>query len=405
MSAVGTPFHYRPLGEAQAERDVLRDTLTRCFAFPLARWGTYYDLVGHDNFRVLMRGEGTEDGRLVAGLALIPMGEWFGGRSIPMTGIAAVGVPPEERAGGIARTLMTRTLEELRAKGIPLSALYASTQHLYRAVGYEQAGTRVKYRITLPAMPITRPADRSLPMRSVSATDSSVFQEAYSRLCVATNGMLDRGPAIWQRVLYQGEGESVQASIVGAEGDAQGYAIYTLDRKESGYDIRLRDLVALSPAAYRRLLLFFLDFRSIAHDLHWFGPPTEPFLCLTEEQQYNQTSVQERWLLRIVDLVKACEERGYPQGVEAEVHLEIEDEILPDNAGRYVLYVAGGKGSVTKGGRGDLRAHIRGFTPLFSGMLSPAQLQAIGWINGDAVALGAAARVFAGPQPWMPDGF
>ncbi len=412
MSHGAAAFHYRLLGASQAEKDTLRDILTRSFAFPLSRWAAYYDLVGHENFRLLKREDGSSEGRLIGGLALIPMGEWFGGRSIPMTGIAAVGIAPEERAGGAARTLMTRTLEELRAQGIPLSTLYASTQHLYRAVGYEQAGTRVKYSIHLPSMPIAPHPDRSLPMRAVEPTDAAPFRETYSRLAAATNGMLDRGRGMWGRVLFRSETEMLNGFLVGDDADPQGYVIFTLHPLESGHDIRIRDLVALTPAAYRRLLVFFLDTRSIGRTLHWSGPPTDPFLCVTEEQQYDRTSIQERWLLRIVDVAKACEARGYPAGIEAELHFEIEDEVLPENAGRYTLRVQDGRGTVTKetraaakGGRGSLRTHIRGFAPLFSGMLSPAQLQAIGWIDGEAGAIAAAARIFAGPQPWMPDSF
>jgi predicted acetyltransferase len=405
LSRGSAAFQYRLLGASQLEKDALRDVLLRSFAFPLSRWAAYYDLVGQENFRLLKRDDGSAEGRVVAGLALIPMGEWFGGASIPMTGIAAVGVAPEERAGGVARTLMTRTLEELRAQGIPLSTLYASTQHLYRAVGYEQAGTRVKYSIHLPSMPIAPHPDRSLPMRAIDPTDSAPFSETYAKLGAMTNGMLDRGRAIWQRVHFRPETEMLQGYLVGEEGDPQGYVIFTLQPQESGYDLRVRDLVALSAAAYRRILVFFQDARSIGRDLHWFGPPTDPLLCVTEEQQYERTSIQERWLLRIVDIAKACEARGYPPGIEAELHIEIEDDVLAANAGRYVLRVSDGRGTLTKGGRGSLRAHIRGFAPLFSGMLSPAQLQAVGWIDADSGAIADAGRIFAGPQPWMPDSF
>src|SRR6185295_16930186 len=80
------------------------------------------------------------------GLVLIPMGQWFGGKRVPMTGIAAVAVEPFARGKGAAKRLLVSMLQELQGKGVALSTLYPATQVLYRAVGYEQAGSRYEVR-------------------------------------------------------------------------------------------------------------------------------------------------------------------------------------------------------------------------------------------------------------------
>src|SRR5919108_5211877 len=72
-------------------------------------------LVG-ENTRVVRR-----DGRVIGGLTLIPMGQFFGGRSVPMTGIGGVGVDPGERSTGAASTLMREVLSELHTQGVALS--------------------------------------------------------------------------------------------------------------------------------------------------------------------------------------------------------------------------------------------------------------------------------------------
>lgn len=46
------------------------------------------------------------DGAPAASLVRVPVGQRFGGRSVPMLGIAGVAVPPERRGGGLARRLM-----------------------------------------------------------------------------------------------------------------------------------------------------------------------------------------------------------------------------------------------------------------------------------------------------------
>jgi predicted acetyltransferase len=113
-------------------------------------------------------------------------------------------------------------------------------------------------------------------------------------------------------------------------------------------------------------------------------------------------------MLRVVHVAKALAARGYPDGVEGELHLEVRDDVLPANQGRYMVRVAGGRGEVTPGGRGELKLDVRGLAALYAGYLAPAALRAIGFLEvegaGEAV-LATAARVFAGPEPWMPDFF
>jgi predicted acetyltransferase len=87
------------------------------------------------------------------------------------------------------------------------------------------------------------------------------------------------------------------------------------------------------------------------------------------------------------------------------VHLDVSDPLIAENAGRFVLSVRDGAATVEPGGRGDVRCDVRGLAPLYTGMFRPAELSRMGWITGSAEAIAAAARVFAGPEPWMPEYF
>jgi predicted acetyltransferase len=60
---------------------------------------------------------------------------------------------------------------------------------------------------------------------------------------------------------------------------------------------------------------------------------------------------------------------------------------------------------VERGGRGELALDVRGLAPLYSSYLAPAQLRTIDFLAGPPAALAAAARIFAGPEPWMADFF
>jgi predicted acetyltransferase len=97
--------------------------------------------------------------------------------------------------------------------------------------------------------------------------------------------------------------------------------------------------------------------------------------------------------------------RGYPAGYEGELHIRVEDNLLPWNTGDYVLEVAFGRGKVRRGGRGDLRTGVRGLAALYSGHVAPVELRAMGAMDGDDATIAAATLMFASPSPWMSDQF
>jgi len=110
-------------------------------------------------------------------------------------------------------------------------------------------------------------------------------------------------------------------------------------------------------------------------------------------------------MVRLVDVVSAFGQRGYPLGIETEIHLRVEDRLLPKNSGCFVISVANGRGNVRHGGKGRLKLDVRGLAPLFTGHLPPAMLVCLGLLEGSESDLKNAAAVFAGSAPWMWDAF
>src|SRR5262245_5339035 len=62
--------------------------------------------------------------RLTAMAAVLPFRQWFGGRSVPMGGVAAVAVRPEYRGAGCARRLLGSALAAMQGRGEVISALF-----------------------------------------------------------------------------------------------------------------------------------------------------------------------------------------------------------------------------------------------------------------------------------------
>ncbi|MBA2364400.1 MAG: GNAT family N-acetyltransferase [Chloroflexia bacterium] len=352
---------------------------------------------GIENLRVARVG-----GVVAAGLGMLPMGQWFGGTSVPMVGINAVSTAPEHRSTGIMSRMLRQMLEEIHADGSPLSALYPTTQPVYRRAGYEQAGIALDYKHPLHALST---GDRGLQVRRAGDEDTNTIQALYAERARRTTGNLDRSEFMWARVLEPREAP-LNKYLVERDGTSEGYVIYT-QRQPPGTkekDINCYDLVALTADAARRLVAFFADHRSTAEHLVWTGAPAEPLLLHVPNQAYK-IDWYEQWMLRIVDVPAALAARGYPTGVEAELHLEVRDDVLAPNNGRWVLAVSDGRAEVREGGTGSIALDVRGLAPMYTGYLSPLELRAGGYVQGPEADLALAGTVFAGPTPWMADGF
>jgi len=343
--------------------------------------------------------EGT---RVVAALSLVPMGQFFGGRSVRTAGVAGVGIEPDRRGRGLAKDLMQRFLREMRESGYPLSTLYASTYGLYRAVGYERAGGR--WLASLRPDSLIVPRGHSAEMRPVDEDDEPLLRATWSAWARTHTGQLDRGDYMWKRVTAP-LGKPAHACLVEGEGGIEGYVRWRQGAIDgSPYEVLVTDMAALTATAATRLLAFFAGHGSITSSVRWASGPGDPVLALLPERRF-ELKLGDEWMLRLVDVPAALEARGYPPGVEAEVHLAVEDDLLSENSGRWVLRVADGRGEVTRGGEGRLTMDVRGLAPLYSGHQSPAQLALSGWVRGAREDLEAAQAVFAGSAPWMADAF
>jgi predicted acetyltransferase len=404
------PESTKPIRRPADEKELhaLADIGALAFSSPPERVRAWLSGLGLEVTRVYQR-----RGEVLAGLVLHPAGQWFGGRCVPMTGVALVCVAPQHRASGIGSKLMRTTLQEMHADGVPLSTLYASTVPLYRGVGYEAAGGL--YEITLP--PKTIPLrDRELTLREAQTDDWPAMDEAYRRRVAFENGPLDQQAPEWRRVLRAGidpQNPMPRSYAVWSGRRVEGYIRYLAKREDR--TLRLTDLVATTPRAGRRLLSFLADHRMGIDSIVWLGAPTDPLLLLLPERSHR-VRLAGTWLMRVVDVPRALEARGYPAEVEAAIQLKVEDELLPANRGPFLLEVSGGRAKVRRGARAargashrgglpSAKIDVRGLSALYSAHLSADQLAMTDYLEATPAGVAALRSIFTGSAPWMSDSF
>lgn len=363
---------------------------------------------GLENLRAARRSGGTAaEGCLLR----IPMGQYFGGKSVSMSGIAGVAVGPESRGGGIATAMMTACIREIASERIAASTLYASTQHLYRKIGYEVAG--MAYNVTVPVSEIRRNllaagAASHLHVQQLNEHHEQAIRTTYRHWARTTSGMLDRGSYIWNRVKVWREVPHTPFGVVNEAGEVLAYAYLSQDRNTASgkHHVKLSDMAWQSPAAGRALLEFLGGFTTMAEELKFSGSPTHPAIGLLGHTIYSIV-MKDPWMLRICDVQAALQQRGYPRSVRASLAIDVYDPIVTDNSTCWGLEVAGGDGIVQRGAPtgNAIHCNVQTLAQLYTGFLSASELSRRGLLTGSAGAIEAADSIFASGAPYMTDFF
>jgi len=390
-----TPLEYGT--PTESELDPLGAILSQAFAFPPDDARPWIERTGRENARVVRSAAG-----VVAGLLVYPMAQWFGGRSVSMAGIAGVGTDPAAQGLGAGTRLLRATVADLAQSGFALSCLYPATQPLYRRAGYEQAGSRCTIRVLAEHLAL---GDRGLPLRQAAPADQAAIHALHRRVASRRNGSIDRTPLLWLRITEPWHGRRRTGYVVERDGALEGYCYVARRQKPGGrQELEVADLAAETPQAATRLLSFLGDHRSLADEAIWHGGPDDPLLLLVREPRYR-LEIEDVWMLRLLDVKRAFEGRGFPAGLSATLELEVYDEVLPANRGRWLVEIRGGEARARPGGDGRLKAHVRGLASLYAGHRSAEALALTGLLEGEAGVLEEATAAFAGPHPSMSDFF
>ncbi len=201
--------------------------------------------------------------------------------------------------------------------------------------------------------------------------------------------------------------ERVLGYVVEEDGAVAGHVFFRQRHQADGslyLDAVVQGLEARTGRARRRLLTLLGDLRSLNDEVRFYGGVFDARTHGLEERRYR-ARVATPYMLRVTHLGAALEARGWSPAVSGELHLEVDDDVVPGNAGRWRLRVEGGRAEVRPGGRGGLRLDVRALAALYSGFADPFALAAAERLAGPRGALETAAALFAGPAPALEDMF
>lgn len=381
-------------GELEAEARIL----STAFGMPPDHSMRWIERSGRSLFRRVVAGD-----EPVATVVLIPMGVYFGGRSVPMTGIAGVAVDPSARGSGVGRWMMARALEEIRESGVPLSGLYSAMHPLYRGVGFEHAGCH--HSVSVPMELLPRATRRFDPF---AEADFEQVRACYAGWASRQDGHLDRGEYCWRRV-WDHRGKPIRGYVSrGEDGviDAYAFCDQRMMRDDFHHQVlHVTDFGATTRSGLAGVMGFLRGFSSIASSVTWNGGATHPALTALADRRYK-ISLQDHWMLRVVDPAGAMHARGAGgRGSPCSVEIMLEDPVFPDTQGPWILRRDAEGLGAGRGGGGGVRVSARALASLYAGFMSARELAMIGLVEGADAELDALDAVFPVGNPSMVDMF
>ena len=358
---------------------------------------------------------GEDDGRVVGVMRELRVGQSFGGRFVPSSWVAAVGVGLTDRSRGVSRGLVSGWLRDRHDAGVPLSTLYMSTMAAYRPVGYELAGTRMSYQLPLEHLP----RDQPLAVEAWDDGDLAEVGDCYRRVSLQRDGMMERPEWWWEaRVFGQVPADAFLYRFrVREEGRTTGYVVYTLKSdsrpdfpihwapEPESFALVARELVWETPSAARSLLGFLAAQRTIGTDLYWNGPADDPLISFLPEHHPTLQGGY-TWMMRLVHVAQALRLRGYPAELDAEIRLRVVDPVVLGNDGAITVRVRDGQADVGPAAEATAHVTVNGLASLYSGWLSPYDATRTGMLTGATdEELATLAHLFAGTSPYLNEMF
>lgn len=345
-------------------------------------------------------------GAIVGGYGLLPVGQFYGGRSVPAHAVVGVCVDPASRRHGIAGRLMSDLVDRSRAAGGALAPLHASTTRLYRRWGWEVGDRGLNQIVRTTALAHLHGS--GAPVRAPSHASLEALRRTH---LPAWDGPLDR-PDWWLSVEWDVEDDPHEPRrIFGWQenGALTGFVRYRMRRGDTpGIVIGVDELMATTPDALRGLLGLLGGLEAQAPQITFYvaaiRPKNELLYLIPDGDRATTVVGRICWMQRMVDPVLAVRKRGWPSSGRAELHLEVTDPVRSD-ATRYVLEVADGEGELTPGGEGRVRCGIGALSAWYAGALRARDAVRLGLLEAEADDVRRMDSLLGDRDAWMPDFF
>ena len=330
------------------------------------------------------------------------------GGSLSTAGVLAVSVQPTHRRRGLLTRMTAQQLIDVRERGEPLAALFASESIIYGRFGYGNGTIHERWSIDRQHTAYTRPYELRGRISFVGPQEMrEVFPDVFRRSTVGRPGAIQREEYDWDDIVEDPEDERGGGSayfhiVYEHQGTVDGYASY---RTKEG-TLLVQELMAATDEAHAALWRFCFDVDLMSSTEAYHRPVDDPLPWMLADPRRLKRSPYDALWVRLVDVRAALSGRRYMRSDR--LVLEVRDEFCPWNEGRYELE-GGPDGALCSAsdGAADIVLSAADLATTYLGTARFTTLSHAGRVEEQTRgALERADAMFATElAPWCPYGF
>lgn len=354
-----------------------------------------------------------EDGQIIGGAGAFPFEMTVPGGRVPCAGVTVVGVYPTHRRRGALTAMMRAQLDDVRERGEPIAALWASEERIYTRYGYGLASWSGEIALLRAHSGYALPLEPDGRVRLVDADEAKgLLPQVYDTWLEQTPGGFTRDEAWWEnRILFdppdrrQGRGPRRYA-VLERDGEPAAYALYRHAPKfEEGVSkatLAVAEALAVDAHALASIWRYLLDVDWTEKIEGFLLPIDHALFVLLAEPRRLRFRIGDGLWVRLVDVGAALSQRSY--AADDSIVFDVTDSFIADNAGRWRL--ERGEASRTDD-EPDIRLDVRDLGSVYLGGFTFAELQR-GLRVEELVpgAVGRADTIFRTHRaPWCPEIF
>jgi len=291
--------------------------------------------------------------KLLAGMFELDYLMRFDGNSVKMSGISGVGTLPEARKDGHIRRIFEKLLPQAREKGVVFSNLCPFSHDFYRKFGYEIACARKNIIIPTGDLSEIKPVGQFIQI--FPGDDTSLLAQVHSAYISNINHGIHRDywfdNRAWKR--FSREDPYTTGTYLylwkDENGIARGYIQYKDIMEDGVHNMSVTELAFTDKKGLYGALGITAGLSAQFENLKWMMPTFLDAADFTGEAWSLEQKINPRDMTRVINVKTALELMRRPK-TEGEYIIEVKDENLESNSGKYLVQFApqGTKVSPTK---------------------------------------------------------
>jgi len=309
--------------------------------------------------------------KLLAGMYEIDYLMRFDGHSVKMSGIGGVGTLPEARKGGHIRRIFERLLPEAYEKGVVFSNLTPFSHDFYRKFGYEVTCTRNDLTISTGDLTEIKPYGEYVHI--LPGDDTSLLAEVHSAYISNINHGIHRDywpeNRAWKRFTREDPFTTGHFLYLWKDetGKAKSYIKYQDVIEDGDHNMSVTELAFVDKKGLYGALGITGGLSAQYENFKWLMPAYIDAYDFIGDSWSVEQEIKPREMTRVVNVKAALELMRRPC-CEGEYVIEVEDENISANNGKYLVEFSARETKVSASSRNaDIKCDIQTLSQLVTG--------------------------------------